>query len=71
MKVTAIIPDDIVGDVQKYSGGMNITDSINMALKDWLYVKRIASLNEEVAQNPLCFKDNFSINEIRSNRIRS
>ncbi len=66
MKVTANIPDEIVDDVQKYTGGQNITDSIITALKEWLYVKRIKSLNEELARNPLCFRDTFSTDEIRS-----
>ncbi len=66
MKVTAIIPDEIIDDVQKYSGGQNITESITMALKEWLYIKRIKSLNEEVARNPLCFRDGFSTDEVRN-----
>ena len=66
MKVTTIIPDDILDDIQKYSGGRNITYSLLMVLKDWLYVKRISSLNEEVSKNPLCFKDGFSMDEIRN-----
>lgn len=71
MKVTAILPDDIVDDVQKYSGGRNITDSLIIALKEWLYVKRITSLNEQVAKYPLCFKDGFSTGEIRKFSNRS
>jgi hypothetical protein len=69
MKVTTIIPDDILDDIQKYARGRNITDCLIMVLKDWLYVKRLSSLNDEVSKNPLCFKDGFSIDEIRnSNR---
>ena len=66
MKVTANIPDEIMDDVQKYSGGQNITESITMALKEWLYVKRIKSLNEEVARNPLCFRNGFLNDEIQN-----
>ena len=66
MKVTAIIPDDILDDIQKYSGGRNITEGLIFVLKDWLYVKRINSLNEEVSKNPLCFKDGFSLSDIRN-----
>jgi hypothetical protein len=66
MKVTAIIPDDILDDIQKYSGGRNITDSLIIVLKDWLYVKRITSLNDEVSKNPLCFKEGFSQDKIRN-----
>jgi len=34
MKVTALIPDEIVDEVKNYSGGKNITDAITIALKD-------------------------------------
>ncbi|MCR1795844.1 DUF2191 domain-containing protein, partial [Leptospira sp. id769339] len=36
MKVTAILPDDLIAEVQKYSGGKNITDSLQKALSEWL-----------------------------------
>jgi hypothetical protein len=65
MKVTTIIPDDILDDIQKYARGRNITDCLITVLKDWLYVKRISSLNDEVSKNPLCFKEGFSQDEIR------
>jgi len=41
MKVTAIIPDEIIIDVRKYSDGKNITDSLIKALNDWLYTQSI------------------------------
>lgn len=66
MKVTANIPDELVDDVQKYSGGQNITESIIKALREWLYVKRLKSLSEEVARNTSCFRDAFSTDETRS-----
>jgi hypothetical protein len=34
MKVTAIIPDDIIHDFQQYTNGKNITDSLVKALQD-------------------------------------
>lgn len=71
MKVTAIIPDDIIQDVRKYTEGKNITDSLIKALNDWLYTKRIESLNEKLTRNPVQFKDGFTSDEIRkrSNRV--
>lgn len=66
MKVTTIIPDEILDDIQKYSGGRNITESLIIVLKDWLYVKRITSLKEELSKNPLCFKEGFSQDKIRN-----
>lgn len=70
MKVTALIPDEIIADVRKYTGGKNITDSLIRALNDWLYVKRLENLNEKLGQNPLQFQDGFSAEDIRklSNR---
>lgn len=71
MKVTAIIPDEIITDVQKFTEGKNITDSLIKALNDWLYSKRIEFLNEKVSQAPVKFKEGFSADDIRklSNRI--
>lgn len=71
MKVTAIIPDEIILDVQKFTEGKNITDSLIKALNDWLYSKRIEFLNEKVAENPVKFKEGFTAEGIRklNNRI--
>ena len=66
MKVTAIIPDEIIKDVQKYTEGKNITDRLIKALNDWLYVKRIEDLNETLARNPLQFKNGYSAEGIRN-----
>ncbi len=71
MKVTAIIPDEIINDVRKYTEGKNITDSLIKALNDWLYAKRIENLNDSLSKNPLQFQDGFSAEQIRNlnNRI--
>ncbi len=66
MKVTAIIPDDLIKDVQQFSEGKNITDSLIKALKDWLYMKRIQKLNEELKKDPIQFADGFSAEKVRN-----
>jgi hypothetical protein len=66
MKVTAIIPDEIISDVKKYTGGKNITDSLIKALNDWLYKQRINQLSNELHQNPVRFRDDFSAEGIRN-----
>jgi hypothetical protein len=68
MKVTAIIPDEIVSDVQEYTNGKNITESIIKALSDWLYIKRIQKLNSEVRKEPLQFVDGFNGEIVRNSR---
>ena len=68
MKVTALIPDEIINDVQEYTAGKNITDSLIKALSDWLYIKRIQKLNSEVRKEPLKFKDGFNAEILRNSR---
>jgi len=68
MKVTALIPDDIIKDVQEYTEGKNITDSLIKALSDWLYIKRIQKLNKEVRKKPLQFTDGFNAETLRKTR---
>ena len=65
MKVTAIIPDDIINDVRSFTGGKNITDSLIKALNDWLYAKRIEKLNQELSKNPVKFDEGFTAKGIR------
>jgi len=68
MKVTALIPDEIISDVQEYTEGKNVTDSLIKALSDWLYIKRIQKLNSETRKEPLQFIDGFSIEQLRNTR---
>jgi hypothetical protein len=65
MKVTAIIPDELIRDVKEYTGGKSITESLIKALTDWLYAKRIEKLNKELKHEPLKFQDGFSAEYIR------
>jgi len=66
MKTTAIIPDEIIADVQKYTGGKNITDSLIKALNDWLYTRRIKDLDQLLVEEPLEFKEGYSASGTRN-----
>jgi len=65
MKVTALIPEDIIKDVKKYSGGKNTTDSLLIALTDYLNRQRIKKLVKRVKEKPLEFKSGFTAETIR------
>lgn len=65
MKVTAIISDNLISEVKKYAKGKNLTESLTIALKEWLAMKRIKELNSMVKEYPLEFKENFSAEKIR------
>ena len=65
MKVTALIPDDLVSDVKQLTQGKNITESLIKALSEWVSIQKIKTLNTKVAKNPLIFQDGFSASSAR------
>jgi len=71
MKVTAMIPDELVDEVRKISGGKNITESLLIAIKFYIRTKNMEALIEEVHKNPLEFQDGFTAYKVRKlNRNR-
>jgi hypothetical protein len=66
MKVTALIPDEMVTEVKKLTNGKNITDSLLIALNDWISQQKIRRLTKHIAKKPLSFKKGFSAIKIRS-----
>lgn len=70
MKVTAILPDDLITEVQKYTEGKNITDSLQKALSEWVKLAKVKKLNEKLRKKPLEFATNFSSEKVRKiNRL--
>ncbi len=65
MKVTAIIPDALVSDVQRLAGRKNLTESIVHALTEWADLQRIRKLNQKVEERPLRFREGFSPAAVR------
>ncbi len=71
MKVTAIIPDQLIEEVKRVSGAKNITESLIIALQEWTAMKRLKQLNNEIDQHPLSFQKNFNAEAFREqNRKR-
>ena len=71
MKVTALIPDDLVIEVKQYAGKKNLTECLIVALEEWISLKKIKELNNVVKSKPLKFSDDFSSEKIRKiNRAR-
>jgi hypothetical protein len=65
MKVTALIPDKIIHDVREYTKGKNITESLLIALNEWLAYKHIQNLHNRIDKNPLAFTDDFAAETVR------
>jgi hypothetical protein len=71
MKVTALISDDLIDRVRKATGGKNITESITIALTEYLQQKEISYLIDEVEKRPLQFQEGFTAYKVRKgNRNR-
>lgn len=66
MKVTAILPDEMINEVRRQSREKNITQSLKVALTEWLQMRNIARLNLEVREKPLEFKPGFSAQKLRA-----
>lgn len=56
MKVTALIPDDLVNEINAQARGKNLTECLIIALKEWLSLKKLSSLNRSVEERPLEFR---------------
>jgi hypothetical protein len=65
MKVTAILPDELVIEIQKYTEGKNITDSLHKALSEWLKLAKVKKLNKKLKKQPLKFADGYSADKVR------
>ena len=65
MKVTTILPDDLIADIKSYAKGKNLTESLITALNDWRYHKRVEELNRQLNEEPIEFNDGFSAEKIR------
>ena len=65
MKITALVPEDLIEEVKKYSGGKNITESLIIALNDYINRQRIKKSIQKIEKKPLEFASDFSADQIR------
>ena len=63
MKVTAIIPEDLVKEAKMLSNANNITDTMIIALNTYVSLQKIREMGEGVKKNPLKFE--YTAQEIR------
>ena len=68
MKVTAIIPDELVKETQSLSNAKTITEAMIIALKAYISIERLKEMGESISKKPLQFK--LTADEIReTNRL--
>ena len=68
MKVTALIPDELVREVKRLSNAKNITEAMIVALNSYVALEKLKSMGETIRNSPLKFK--YTAQEIRDiNRL--
>lgn len=65
MKITALLPEELIDDVRKFSGGKNITESLIIALSDYINRQKVRKSIQKVKKNPLEFESNYSAEQVR------
>ncbi len=71
MKVTAIISDELIERVRRISGGKNITESLIIAIEEYLKQKEISYLMDKVSNESLMLNEDVTAYKIRKiNRKR-
>ncbi len=63
MKVTAIIPDNLIAEAMELSKSNTITDTLKIALKTYIRSQKLKELGAMVLNEPLEFK--YSSQELR------
>lgn len=74
MKVTVILPDNLIEEVKEFTKGKNLTEGSIIALKEWSnlrHIKDIKELNKKIEKTPLKFSTNFNADNIRELNRRS
>jgi len=66
MKVTALLPDKLVQEVQGFAKGKNLTESLVKALSEWNQQQKIRDLNQSVQSHPRRSSKNFSAHQVRA-----
>jgi hypothetical protein len=66
MKVTALIPDELVSDVKQIANEKNLTECLIKALSEWTASQKIMRLNKRVSKSPLKFHKDFSAEKVRN-----
>lgn len=56
MKVTALIPDELVKEVQSLSNAKNITEAMIVALNSYVSLEKLKAMGETIGKKPLKFK---------------
>ena len=63
MKVTAIIADEVIEEAMKYSKASTITETLKIALQEYIAKQKVKQLSGYVLNEPLKFE--YSAKQLR------
>ena len=66
MKVTALIPDELVSEAKMRSHSKNVTETIIVVMKEWLATQRLRELTQQIQEKPFQFREDFSAEKVRA-----
>ena len=66
MKVTALIPDDLIKEVRQFASGKNLSESLIIALKEWSSIQKLKTLKNKIKKKPIKFSEGFTADSVRS-----
>ncbi|MCA1760533.1 MAG: type II toxin-antitoxin system VapB family antitoxin [Bacteroidales bacterium] len=64
MKVTAIIDDKTIKDAMKYSKATTVTETLKVALNEYIRIQKLKDLGRLVKNQPMYFE--YTAEEIRN-----
>lgn len=56
MKVTAIIDESVIKDAMKYSKASTVTETLKIALNEYIRLQKIKDMGKSIKKNPISFK---------------
>jgi hypothetical protein len=56
MKVTAIIPDELIKETQSFSNAKSITEALIIALNSYVALEKLKAMGTAINQNPIQFR---------------
>jgi len=63
MKVTALIPDELILETKNLSNAKNITEALIIALNSYVALEKLKAMGESVRSKPVRFR--YSAEEVR------
>ena len=59
MKVTALLPNDLVAEVRQLARGKTLTESLIIALREWRSIQRLRVIRDRIKTGPSRFATDF------------